>query len=189
MKKIITTLTIVCALLLPATAFSQAMDAGVPAVVETAPVPTAPQPEAVPVVESVTAPVAAVAEAPAKAPAFTRLMDQVIEIIAALLMLMVAFLTQRATSYFTKKTKIEIPAKTEETIAAWGKKAVHYASEKGHQFAAEKGEAMKGSEKLEHALGFGLGLAEEYGMTNLAKDKLTKYIESHLGESRTASAS
>ena len=45
---------------------------------------------------------------------------------------------------------------------------------------------MKGPEKLEAALGFGLALADEHGITDLGKEKLIKYIESKLGETREA---
>lgn len=156
--------------------------------VEPAPAPVVAPVETPAPVEPAAAPVVKVSapEAAADASAFSQVMTHVIELMATLLMLLMTALIAKATSYFTKKTKIEIPAKTEEMLAVWGSKAVNYASEKAHQYNASKGETMKGPEKLEVALGFGLSLAEEHGMADLAKEKLTKYIEAHLGEKRSS---
>jgi len=171
-----------------------AVETPAPAATPTATTPDAPAPVAEPAAEPAPAPSAepekvsalepVVAES--ASPALSRVMTHVIELMATLLMVLMTALIGKATSYFTKKTKIEIPAKTEEMLASWGGKAVNYASEKAHQYNAEKGELMKGPDKLEVALGFGLSLAEEHGMADLAKEKLTKYIEAHLGEKRSS---
>lgn len=194
MKKLITTMTVALILALSTPAFAQDFDAGAeaPAVVETAPAETAPQPEAVEKVESATEEPAEEAPAPEAAdsmsPALSKLMTHVFELLGTLMMLLMTALIAKASAYFTKKTKIEIPAKTEEMIAEWGRKGVNYANEKAHQYAKEKGEAMPIPDKVEHALSFGISLAEEYGLPNLAKEKLVKYTESHLGEVRVATA-
>ena len=162
--------------------------------VDTAPDTTAPEPAAEPApapeeaapapAPAPEAPKAEVPAAPAEQPAAARLLSYTIEAVATLLMVLIGFAVRKVSKFFHEKTKIEIPAKTEDMISAWGEKAVGYAKEKAHQYVTEKGEKMKGPDKLEVALGFGLGLAEEYGLPNLAKDKLTKYIEAHLGTTR-----
>jgi hypothetical protein len=117
-------------------------------------------------------------------PVLSRVLGHAIELLASILMILMGLLAKKATTFFERKTKIDIPAKQEEMIAAWAGKAVTYGKEKAHQFRKEKGEKMKGPDKLEHALSFGLSLAEEHGLPDLAKDKLTKYIEAKLGEER-----
>lgn len=114
------------------------------------------------------------------------LLVQIIELLGIILGLLAAWLMKKGITYVEKKTKVDIPAKYEEMLAEWAGKAVNYASEKAHQFAVEKGEKMKGPDKLEAALGFGMALAEEHGVTKLGKEKLVKYIESKLGETREA---
>jgi hypothetical protein len=114
------------------------------------------------------------------------LLVQVIEVLTVVLMLLAGWLTKKGITFVEKKTKVDIPAKYEDMLAGWAGKSVSYAAEKAHQYAVEKGEKMKGPDKLEAALGFGLSLAEEHGVTDLGKEKLVKYIESKLGESRDA---
>ena len=117
-------------------------------------------------------------------PVLSVILGHVIEVVATALALLVAWGVRKATKYFEAKTKIDIPDKMEIMIANWASKSVDYAEEKAHQFRKAKKRKMKGPDKLEAALGFGLSLAEEHGMTELAKEKLEMYIEAKLGEKR-----
>ena len=119
-------------------------------------------------------------------PVFSRILGHAIEIIATILLLLATWATKKAVTYFEKKTNIDVPAATEAMIADWAGRAVNYAEEKAHQYKSSKKRKMKGPDKLEAALSFGLALAEQHKLPDLAKDKLEAYIESKLGEIRNA---
>lgn len=121
-------------------------------------------------------------EAPAPAVA-SQLLEHLVEIIAAALGALLLLLVKKAITFVEAKTKIDIPAKTEEMLYDWASRGVSYAEEKAHQVASKT--TIKGPEKLELALGFAMKLAEEHKLDQLAKEKLVKYIEAHLGTTRT----
>lgn len=111
-----------------------------------------------------------------------QLLAHLLEIVAAVVTILVAWLTKKASSYFQRKTGVE----TEALLTAWADKGVNYATEQAHKYLQKTGHRMKGPEKLEQALQFGLMLAEENKLPNQAKEKLVSYIEAKLGEGRKA---
>jgi hypothetical protein len=125
---------------------------------------------------------AADAVAPSAATSF---LEQFIQLVGAVLAAVLIVLARKAMVYFEQKTKIDIPANTETMISDWAGKAVDYAKEKAHQYNQANPGKMRGPEKLEVALNFGLELAEQYKIADVAKDKLVKAIEAQLGSTRT----
>ena len=106
----------------------------------------------------------------------------VIEVASALLIVFLTWASAKVGGWLKAKTGIEVDALL-DTYAA---KGVAYAEEKAHQYLAEKDEKLKGSEKLEVALNFALGRAEQNKLPEKAKDKLVGYIEAKLGQERSA---
>jgi hypothetical protein len=108
----------------------------------------------------------------------------VAKIIFSVLSLLTTWLVTKAIGYFEKKTKIDIPASTEDLLHKWADKGIGYANEKSHQAIQKVGKKLTGSEKLEIALKFVIGMSKQYELPSLAEDKLTEYIESKLGLDR-----
>ena len=108
----------------------------------------------------------------------------ILKVVFSVLGVLATWLMTKAIGYFEKKTKIDIPASMEATLAGWSEKAVNFAWEKSHQKAQEFGEKLKGSEKLELALGFVTKLVREHKLPAVAEEKLKAYIESALGMAR-----
>ena len=106
------------------------------------------------------------------------------KIIFSVLSMLTAWLVAKAISYFEKKTKIDIPASTESLLHKWADKGIGYADEKSHQAIQKHGKKLTGPEKLEIALKFVLGMAEQYELPKMAENKLTEYIEAKLGLNR-----
>jgi hypothetical protein len=201
MKRLITLLTFVTAIGLAAPTFAQPADeaptpapevtaepAAAPAPAPAAEPAPAPAAEPAPPVPTTLVPVVVPEPAPAVAdnsPALAELLTHAIKILGGLLALMLIWLSTKGVTFFEKKTSIDIPLKTEEMIAGWAEHAAGYAEEQAHKFLKKHEKKMEAPDKLEAGLGFGLALAEEYGLPNLAKDKLTKYIEARLGIKRT----
>lgn len=191
MKRLLTTLTILCCLCLGAAYAQPADEAPTPApevtaepAAEPAPAPMAePAPAPDPKVEVpiTVAPQPAVQE---ESPVAAQVLLYVIQVLGGLLSLFLIWLSKKGITYFEAKTKIDIPAKTEEMIAGWADNAAGYAEEQAHKFLKKHEKKMEGPDKLEAGVSFGLALAKEYGLDTLAKDKLTKYIEARLGTKR-----
>jgi hypothetical protein len=118
----------------------------------------------------------------AEAPALQQLTGHVIEIVAAVLALLATWLTTKVGGWLQRKTGVE----TDVLLDSLAAKAVNFAKEQAHKFLQEKGEKMRGPEKLELAMKFGLDLVESHGLPKAAQDKLVNYIESKLGEARDA---
>lgn len=112
------------------------------------------------------------------------ILEHVVELIGSVLGVGAMFLVKKVITYVEAKTRIDIPAATEDLIADWAARAAHYAEEKAYQAVQAKAPVMKGPQKLETALSFAVSLAEEHGLDQIAKDKLVKYIEAHLGTTR-----
>lgn len=165
---------------------AQPVDPGVDTSLEEAADAPAAQPTAPAVNEPVaTTPVAVpVVSIPAEDPALSRVMGHVIDIIAAVLGTLLIALVGIGMRYFSKKTGIEIPARMEELVRGVADDAINYADEQAHKYLKEHGKALETSKKLEAGLGFGLSVAEEHKLPTLAREKLTKYIESRLGATR-----
>ena len=115
--------------------------------------------------------------------ALSRVVDKLIEVAAGVLAILIPYVLWKVRAFVEKKTKIDIPEKTEAMLEAWAMKGLHYAKEIAHQKTKEN-ITLKGPEKLELALKFGLDLAEEHKIDKKAKEKLEKYVHAKLGEAR-----
>lgn len=132
--------------------------------------------------------VPAVALAQDKPSAATLVFDKVIELVAGVVLVLLTWLVHKVIQYFTAKTHIEVPALTEQTIQDWAAKGVYFAEEQAHKANDATGQKLTGPAKLELALQFVLALTTEYGIDDIAREKIIKYIESHLGEERALAA-
>lgn len=112
----------------------------------------------------------------------SQLLAHLLEITAAVVALLVAWVVKKISGWLNRKTGVE----TEALLSAWAEKGVNYATEQAHKYLKKTGDRMKGPEKLEQALQFGLMLAEENKLPQAAKDKLVSYIEAKLGADRKA---
>ena len=119
-----------------------------------------------------------------KPSAVTSITESIIQIMGAALAAALVLLVKVAITYIQQKTKIEIPQKTEQTLEEWAVKAANYAREKAHQYNQTNPAKMSGPAKMETALNFGLDLAAQYKLDTLAKEKLVRAIEAHLGSER-----
>lgn len=113
-------------------------------------------------------------------PVAQRIISYVMNIAAALLMLLAAWGTHKVSNWVKQKTGIESDA----MLSEWAAMGVSYADEQAHKYLAAHGEKLRSSEKLEAAVSFALTLAEENNLPQIGRDKLIAYIESQLGVSR-----
>ena len=116
----------------------------------------------------------------ATASSVQQLLAHAVEIAAGIIMVLGMWLTRKLSSWLNKKTGME----TEALMSSWAEKGVNYATEQAHKYLKKNGDRMRGPEKLEHALMFGLMLAEENKFPQQAKEKLVSYIEAKLGQER-----
>jgi hypothetical protein len=121
------------------------------------------------------------AEITADSPAVVRLLDHLLEIAATLLMLVMTWAGMKAKTWFSEKTKIEIPAAIDAQLMRVASMATGFAESKARKLLADNQEKMKGPDKLDTALKFGLDLAEAQNLPKWSKDKLEDYIEAKLG--------
>lgn len=126
----------------------------------------------------------AVVAEPVKASAMTDATEMIIQMVGAVLAAALVLLVKKAITYFEAKTKIDIPLQTEKMMESIAEKAANYAREKAHQANQASPNKMKGPEKMEAALTFGLDLAQQYKLDEIAREKLTRAIEAQLGKER-----
>ena len=115
-----------------------------------------------------------------EASVLSKLVDLLLQVGTPVVTLFAMWAAHRLISVFEAKTKMTVPVTTQATIDDWVQKGVMYAEEKAHAAAANKLATVTGPEKLEMALGLVMDLADKYGMANLAKDHVSKLVESKL---------
>jgi hypothetical protein len=118
------------------------------------------------------------------APAATRLLDSIVEVLAYALGAAASVMVLRLIHAFEKKTKIDVPAAWEAELQKLIPIATAYVEEQGHKIAKKGGEKLKMGESLELAADFVLDLAETKQVKQMGKEKLGKLIEAYLGETR-----
>ena len=112
------------------------------------------------------------------------MMMMVLKIVMTVLGILATWLTTKGIKFVEHKTKIDIPEKYETLMHSWADKGIGLAHEKSHHLVQKTGERLKGSEKMEVALGFINGMIKQYELPEMANEKLEEYIHAKLGMGR-----
>jgi len=113
-------------------------------------------------------------------PVASQALTYVIEVASALLLVLLAWASAKASAWMKAKTGIEVNA----MLSSFAMQGIAFAEEKAHQAVKANGEKLRGPEKLELALQFAIDLAEANGLPKKAQEKLSDYIEARLGLDR-----
>ena len=136
-------------------------------------------------------PVVVVASEPPKvqSPAIARIIDIVIDVMAAILLILVPYFIHRLLAYFEKKTGIKLALATKEKIDALLDKGIAFAEEQGHKVVKAKAKALTMPEKLEFGAGYVMDLADHADVKGWTIEKVKKMLEARLNETRTPPSS
>jgi len=133
------------------------------------------------------APATSVTTAPASesaSPALSRLINLLIDVLAAVLLILMPYFAHRLIAYFEKKTSLELAPVTKDKINALLDKGIAFAEEQAHKAVRAKTKALTMSEKLEFGAGYVMDLADVADAKNWTIDKVKKMLEARLGELR-----
>ena len=118
--------------------------------------------------------------------AATQTAGMVIEILAAVLVIVLSALARKAVKALEAKTGVDVPDKMEAKIDAWVDQGIHLAAEKSYKKVKEGTEKLTGPEKLEEAAGFVLGMVKMRGWDEWTKDKIVAKVDAAIGTHRAA---
>lgn len=112
--------------------------------------------------------------------AYDRLIDQITNTLAALLVIVVGFYGRKAILAFERKAKVDVPDPWEAQILAWIDKGIAYAEEQGRK-ALKRGLVGRAlPAKLDTAATFVMDMADDAKLAEKGRVWLEKMIEARL---------
>jgi hypothetical protein len=114
----------------------------------------------------------------------SEILSQVLKLVAAVLMVVVPWLTHKIISAFETKSKIDIPQKQEDLINKWVEQGVHLAEEKARNWVKEKRVRMPGGAKAETALDYVWDMVQRSGIMDWTREMLIAKIDAKVNEKR-----
>jgi len=120
-----------------------------------------------------------------QSPAAARFINVLIDLLAAILLILVPYFVHRLLLYFETKTKIKLSPETLAKIDALLDKGIAYGDEQSHKAIKNNEKALTMSEKLEYGAGYVMDLADKTDIKNWTIGKVKKMLEARLQEKRT----
>lgn len=114
--------------------------------------------------------------------------NDVIEVAAYALGLLLMGLLTIAVKWIGAKFKVQVPDAWMSSVNVWLDKAIAYAEEWAKKKVSANSK-VSGSEKLEHAVEFLLMMVDDKKLVQMSKEQLRKLIEARLNETRMLSGS
>jgi hypothetical protein len=133
---------------------------------------------------TITIPPAANATTEVQSPAAVRFINMLIDLLAAVLLILVPYFVHRLLAYFETKTKIKLSPEIMEKINALLDKGIAYGEEQAHKAIKNSEKALTMSEKLEHGASYVMDLADKSDIKNWSIEKIKKMLEARLQEKR-----
>ena len=117
-------------------------------------------------------------------PAAARLINMLINVLAAILLILAPYFAHRIIALFEKKSGITLAPQTKAKIDALLDQGINYADEQAHKAIKNKEKALTMPEKLEHAAGYVMDLADKAQVEQWTVAKVKKMLESRIQVTR-----
>jgi len=126
--------------------------------------------------------------ATAPSPAAAKLIDMAIYVLGGVISVILTWLAHRLVAVLEKKMGLKVDAEQQAKLDKLIEDAIAFAEEQAHKAVKKNETALKMSDKMEHAAGFAVDMADSYGIDDLAREKAMKLVEAKLNKTRALPA-